>query len=197
MLARSGSLPAGCGWSYELKWDGFRAIIRAGRDFRVQSRRGWNMTARVPELAGLPVHAVLDGELIALGDDGWPDFPLLCERVLNSQATIPLRFIVFDVLELDGESTLRLPHRERRKLLDSLALDGSHWQTSPLFDDGDAVWQVAQERGLEGVVAKRDSGVYRPGERGSWVKVKNREYWRYGLMREGARYGSFGLNRFR
>src|SRR5690349_7612217 len=78
MLARSGSLPAGPGWSYELKWDGFRAIVRAGRDFRVTAGAAGKMTARIPELAALPVDAVLDGELVALRDDGWPDFPLVC-----------------------------------------------------------------------------------------------------------------------
>src|SRR4051794_31357993 len=111
MLARSGGLPVGGGWSYELKWDGFRAIVRCGRDFRVRSRRGWNMTPRVPELAALPVDAVVDGELIALGDDGLPDFPLVCERLLNSKTTIPLAYVVFDLLELEGESTIRLPYR--------------------------------------------------------------------------------------
>jgi ATP-dependent DNA ligase len=53
MLARSGPLPTEAGWSYELKWDGFRAIVRSGREFRVRSRRGWNMTPLLPELAAL------------------------------------------------------------------------------------------------------------------------------------------------
>jgi bifunctional non-homologous end joining protein LigD len=78
-----------------------------------------------------------------------------------------------------------LPFRERRRLLDSLRLHGPHWQTSAIFDDGEALFAVAQERGLEGVVAKRLSVSYRPGERG-WVKVKNRSYWRWEIEREGA-----------
>jgi bifunctional non-homologous end joining protein LigD len=83
-LLRSGRLPERHGYAYELKWDGFRAIVRCGAVFRVRSRRGWNMTPRVPELAALPVgNAVLDGELVALGEDGWPDFPRVCPRLLS------------------------------------------------------------------------------------------------------------------
>jgi bifunctional non-homologous end joining protein LigD len=185
MLARSGPLPHQDGYAFELKWDGFRAIVRAGEGFAVRSRRGWNMTALLPELAALPVDAVLDGELVALGEDAWPDFPLVCDRLLNGRASIPLIYIVFDVLELDGQATIHLPYRERRRLLDSLGLHGPHWQTSAVFDDGEALFTVAQERGLEGVVAKRLRGAYRPGERG-WIKTKNRGYWRYALEREGA-----------
>ena|SRR5437773_104417 len=83
MLARPGRLPDEDGYAYEPKWDGFRAIVRCGGEFRVRSRRAWNMTSRLPKLAALPVDAVLDGELVALGDDGWPHFPLVCERMLR------------------------------------------------------------------------------------------------------------------
>jgi ATP-dependent DNA ligase len=86
MLARSGPLPVAGGYAFELKWDGFRAIVRAGESFGVRSRRGWNMTPLVPELATLPIDAVLDGELVALGEDGWPYFPLVRERLLNGRA---------------------------------------------------------------------------------------------------------------
>jgi ATP-dependent DNA ligase len=63
MLARTGRLPEKSGYAYALKWDGFRAVVRAGRDFCVRSRRGWNMTPLPPEPAVRPVDAVLDGEL--------------------------------------------------------------------------------------------------------------------------------------
>jgi bifunctional non-homologous end joining protein LigD len=185
MLARSGPLPSEPGWAFELKWDGFRALARTGSEFQVRSRRGWNMTTLVPELAAIPVEAVLDGELDALGEDGWPHFPLVCERLLNGKPGIRLVYIAFDVLELDGQQTTHLPLRERRLLLDGLALDGPHWQTSAVFDDGEALVSVAAEHGLEGVVAKRLGSIYRPGERG-WLKIKNRAYWRYPLEVEAA-----------
>ena len=82
--------------------------------------------------------------------------------------------MVFDVLELDGQRTTHLPYRERRRLLEGLDLNGTSWQTSAVFDDGEALLAVARERGLEDVVAKRQASTYRSGERG-WVKTKNRE----------------------
>ena len=178
MLSRSGPLPLEPGWAYELKLDGFRAIVRAGDRFQVRSRRGWNMAPQLPELAKLPADAVLDGELVALGDDGWPDFPRLCRRMLQGDRRIPVVFVAFDLLELDGRRVTHLPLNERRSLLDGLDLNGAAWQTSALFDDPEALWAVCVDQGLEGVVAKRLRSPYRSGERG-WVKVKYRAYWRY------------------
>jgi len=77
MLARSDSLPTGGDYAYELKWDGFRAIVSTEGTLRVRSRRGWDMTEHVAFLAQLPVRAVLDGELVALDQEGKPDFPEL------------------------------------------------------------------------------------------------------------------------
>jgi bifunctional non-homologous end joining protein LigD len=151
MLARSGRLPDRDGYAYEPKWDGFRALVRSGSEFRVPSRRGWNMTVRVPELAALPVSAVLDGELIALSEDGWPYFPLVSQRLLLGDSRIPLIYVVFDLLELKGRPTTQLPYVERRRLLESFELKGSHWQTAPSFEDGEALFAVICERGLEGV----------------------------------------------
>ncbi len=77
MLARSGTIPRRGDYAFELKWDGFRAIVSTEDGLRVESRRGWNMTERLPELAALPTGLVLDGELVAFGDDGQPSFPRL------------------------------------------------------------------------------------------------------------------------
>jgi bifunctional non-homologous end joining protein LigD len=89
MLLRPGPLPSGEGWAFELKWDGFRAIVSTEDGLRVRSRRGWNMTAQVPELAALPDGLVLDGELVAFNEHGGPHLPLLCERVLHGTARSP------------------------------------------------------------------------------------------------------------
>ena len=83
MLSRTGKIPIGAGWSFEVKWDGFRALVSTENGLKVRSRRGWNMTAAVPELAELPAGLVLDGELVAFNDDGDPHFPLLSRRVLH------------------------------------------------------------------------------------------------------------------
>jgi ATP-dependent DNA ligase len=76
MLARSGPLPSSSGWSFELKWDGFRAIVSTEDGLRVRSRRGWNMTTVLPELRRLPTGLVLDGELVAWKGSE-PRFPLV------------------------------------------------------------------------------------------------------------------------
>jgi bifunctional non-homologous end joining protein LigD len=185
MLARAGRLPTRGDFAYELKWDGFRAIVSTENGLQVRSRRGWNMTDRVGFLASLPVSALLDGELVALDADGKPDFPLLCECLLMGRASAPVTFMAFDLLRLEGRDVLRLRYSGRRALLEELNLNGRSWRTPEAFDDGEALWAAVCEHELEGVVAKRRSSRYAPGERG-WIKTKNRGYWRYEMEREGA-----------
>ena len=186
MLARSGQLPTGGDYSYELKWDGFRAIVSTEGELRVRSRRGWDMTEHVGFLAQLPVAGIFDGELVALDADGKPDFPQLCECVLMRRTTVPLTFIAFDVLSVEGENVMGLPYAERREILDGLDLNDRLWRTPEAFDDGAALWEAVCEHELEGVVAKRRSGRYVSGGI-AWIKTKNKEYWRYEMEREGAR----------
>src|SRR5262249_23226976 len=133
----------------------------------------------------LPVRALLDGELVALDADGKPDFPTLSESVLLRRPIVALTYIVFDVLSVGGESVMQLPYAKRRELLEQLNLNGPHWRTPEVFDDGEALFLAVCEHELEGGVAKRRSSRYLPGERG-WIKTKNRDYWRYELEREGA-----------
>ena len=100
MLARSGTIPTSGDWSFEVKWDGFRAIVSTeGAPLRVRSRRGWEMSELLPELAALPLAVTPDGELVAFGDDGRPDFPLLCEKMLMRRAGIHVTYMVFDPFE--------------------------------------------------------------------------------------------------
>jgi bifunctional non-homologous end joining protein LigD len=134
------------------------------------------MTTVLPELRSLPTGLVLDGELVAWKGSE-PYFPLICRRVLNRDMSIPLTYIVFDVLQLDGTDVSDRPYSERRKLLESLYLNSSWWRTCDTFSDGNALLTAVCEMGLEGVVAKKRSSRYRPGDRG-WVKVKNPSYWR-------------------
>jgi bifunctional non-homologous end joining protein LigD len=185
MLCRSAPLPRGPGWAFEVKWDGIRAIVETGDRVRVHSRRGWDMTAQVRDLAGLPPRLVLDGELVAFGPDGLPSFPLVCERVLHRRRRIPIVFMIFDVLQVGAEATVNLPYRERRHVLEQLDLRGNAWHTPAVYDDGDALYRLVCQRGLEGIVAKRRAQAYRPGEP-AWIKVKSRAYWRWPLEREAA-----------
>ena len=86
------------------------------------------------------------------------------------------------MLALDGETTTNMPYMRRRDLLERLDVGGGFWFLPPVFDDGPALLAATCEQGLEGVVAKRRHSLYWPGERG-WIKVKNRDYWRFGRER--------------
>jgi bifunctional non-homologous end joining protein LigD len=187
MLASPGTLPDDDGdWSYEFKWDGVRALakIEGGR-LRLHSRKGNDITVTYPELRLLgeelgSTQAWLDGEIVALRD-GRPSFPALQQRMHvhnDRQArslsnSVPVTYLIFDVLHLDGRSCMELPYEERRALLEALELNGPHWHTSPKFDgDGAAVVETAGEQRLEGVIAKRKSSRYYPGRRtADWLKI--------------------------
>jgi bifunctional non-homologous end joining protein LigD len=161
-------------WAYEMKWDGYRAIVEVAHGrLLVTSRRGLDVTKDYPELAGIvdasPVaDLVIDGELVVLDDDGHPSFAAIQRHL------VPAVLMCFDVLRLDGADVTELPWHERRRLLEALGLAGPHWQTPPIADGraADAV-AAATALGLEGVVAKRRDAPYRPGVRSSaWRKLK-------------------------
>jgi len=182
MLSRPGPLPSGSEWSFELKWDGFRALVSTEEGLAVRSRRGWDMTAMLPELRALPDGLVLDGELVAWKGSE-PHFPLVCRRVLSRDMSVPLTFVIFDLLRREGVDLTGRPYDERRSELGELGLDGIGWATTEAFEDGRALFTAVCELGFEGVVAKNHASLYRPNDRG-WVKVKNPNYWRRDAERE-------------
>src|SRR2546423_1210456 len=81
MLARSDAIPTGSGWVFEPKLDGFRCLVCTHGRLHIRSRRGWDMTALLPELRPLPKNAQLDGEIVALDENGLPDFHRLGSRL--------------------------------------------------------------------------------------------------------------------
>jgi bifunctional non-homologous end joining protein LigD len=185
MLATTGLLPRGAGWSYEFKWDGVRAIAHlSGGPIRMWARSGAEITIAYPELAPLGRvlnDAVLDGEVVVFNEAGRPSFTALAERMhvrdphraARLAASMPVMYMIFDLLRLDGVDLTTHPYAERRALLESLALNGSHWLVPPSLSDGAATAAAAEENSLEGVVAKRTDSLYRPGLRSpDWVKVK-------------------------
>jgi bifunctional non-homologous end joining protein LigD len=184
MLLTAGSVPDGVAWSLELKWDGCRAQLRyGGRAPTLRTRNGRECSSDFPELLGIADALVerqvtLDGELVCLRDDGRPDFARLRRRLAGPGASpAPVLLQVFDILHLDGHSTRGLPYRERRALLDELALDGPAWRTpaSIVLERSEAFVARVAELGLEGVVAKRLDSRYMPGRRSAaWIKHKLR-----------------------
>lgn len=185
--ATPGKPPAGDGWLHEVKWDGVRAIcaVRDGHP-RLTNRNEGDISVAYPEVVaggeGLP-GCVIDGELIALDDQGRPSFHVIAHRmharnparVAQHAATRPVTFVAFDLLELAGRSLTHLPLAERRALLEELDLDRPAWRLSEAYDDGEALASFTREAGLEGVISKRASSTYQPGARSAdWVKTPHR-----------------------
>lgn len=214
MLAVTGGLPTGAdqtNWGYELKWDGVRVIAYVAGSVRATSRRGHDITARYPELGALgdligERRAVLDGELVAFGSDGRPSFELLQRRMHVAPAEelarrVPVTYVMFDVLHLDGERTMDAPYTDRRALLEAVVPHGETGRivyVPAYFRDGSAeLLEATRARGLEGLVAKRLDSAYLPGRRaGTWRKIKHTSTqevvvagWKPG---QGARAGGIG-----
>ena len=213
MLASAARMPVhDQEWAFEIKWDGVRAITYwQPRQLRIESRNLNDVSARYPELRALGLQlgsreAVLDGEIVAFDEHGRPSFELLQQRMHVSSESIirrlsreaPVSYVIFDLLYLDGHTTIKLPYRERRALLDELELRGAAWQT-PAYHVGEGreLLAAAAEQRLEGVVAKRLDSPYRPGKRtDEWLKIKNvnRQELVIGgwLPGKGARAGRLG-----
>mgnify|MGYP001318920717 CR=1 FL=1 len=206
MLAVNGELPSGPGWAYELKWDGVRALaVVSGDRVRLYARSGAEITAAYPELAGLATalpDVVLDGEIVVFDAAGRPSFATLAERIhvreparaARLAAEIPVTYMIFDILRLDGEDLTGRAYLRRREVLERVVPPGPRWLVSPWFADGPATLTAAAEHSLEGVMAKRLDSRYRPGARSSdWIKVKRDRTadfvvggWRPGARRLGS-----------
>jgi bifunctional non-homologous end joining protein LigD len=221
MLATSGTTAdvSSGDWLFELKWDGFRAIVSgSGGKIRLTSRSGIDMTPTYPELADpryWPAHDfVADGEIVALSKNGHPSFELLQKRmnlfkpgdVERARAAVPVQLMVFDLLydagAQGGADLTSLPLSERRKRLTDfragLPSKGSPIHISEILEhDLDDLLASASELGLEGVMAKRADSKYQSGRRSrSWIKLKLERMqevvvggWRPG---SGARLGTVG-----
>jgi len=188
------SVPAGEGWLHELKLEGYRLqVAKDGPEVRLYSRRGHDWGKRLAALAealqAIPARsAILDAELCLLAPDGTSDFAGL-QAAMGSgrEHDLAVRAFVFDLLHLDGQDLRPLPLTERRRQLERL-LERAKVPRLLLveaFDDGQALLEVAERHGLEGVVSKRRLAPYRSGECLDWRKVKtqswseaNRERWR-------------------
>jgi bifunctional non-homologous end joining protein LigD len=176
-------------WSFEVKWDGVRAIAyaRPGR-LRLESRNLREITDSYPEVRGLlgdlgMRDAVLDGEIVAFDDSGRPSFERLQRRMhVTARASVrrlasstPVVYAIFDLLYLDGRSLIELPYSARRSRLEELELGGPAWRVPAAHaGDGARLLEATRAQGLEGLIAKRLKSRYEPGRRsGAWLKVKH------------------------
>lgn len=167
LLSRAATPPSGEQWSFELKYDGWRAIVEVRRSaLRVWTRNGRDITERYPELAQLrrllPA-CVLDCELVVLDDEGHPRFDWM-HRTRRPDATL----VAFDTLRARGHTIVQRTLEERRAILSDLLPDDLPMMLrSKPFDDGAALLAACESRQLEGIVGKRRGSRYSPGERSS------------------------------
>ncbi|MFJ2004630.1 ATP-dependent DNA ligase [Streptomyces chartreusis] len=194
MLATSGKLPPTSQdprWAYETKQDGQRAVVYLAGDgtLLLRARSGEDITAAYPELQALgdtlgTTPAVLDGEILALDEQGRADFQLLQSRMglahsparaARMAAQTPAHLVLFDVMHLAGRSLLKVPYSRRRGRLEDLDLNGPYWSTpGAVVGHGAEALAATREHGLEGLVCKRLDSLYEPGVRSrAWVKIRN------------------------
>jgi bifunctional non-homologous end joining protein LigD len=202
------------GWLFEVKWDGHRCLANLGTATRLTSRTTRDMTGQFPELIDLhrqlaARNAVVDGEIVALDRDGRPSFERMQDRfhrapeeLARNKGRVPVQFIAFDLLWLDGEPLLDLPLFERRaRLVEVLVETGDVRLSQVVQGRGVDFFEQARELGLEGVVAKRAASPYRPGTRShDWRKIKALRRqdcvivgWTPGQGQRGATLGSLLL----
>ena len=190
MLAESIDMPFDGGdWLFEIKWDGYRAIafIEDGK-VRLVSRNQNDLTPRYPELKDMAqsVHAktaILDGEVVALDEEGRSSFSLMQQRtgfrpggkrgVAN--ADVPVLYYAFDLLYLDGYDWRRVPLQQRKAKLASLLVQGDAVRYSDHYEaHGKALFAMAKKKGLEGILAKKRDSSYEERRSREWLKIKIR-----------------------
>ncbi|MET0364068.1 MAG: DNA ligase D [Sphingobium sp.] len=178
------AVPTGNGWLHEIKFDGYRAVVAvAGDTVKVFTRSGLDWTDKFAPLAAhiaaldLPP-ALIDGEIVAFGKDGNPEFAALqaiLKRGHGSQTDkTPLSFFAFDLLELDGENLRPLPTIERKERLEALLREAEPPinVAEHVIGAGETLYRAMCDAGQEGIIAKRADAPYRGARTRNWVKVK-------------------------
>jgi bifunctional non-homologous end joining protein LigD len=170
--------PHGAEWVHEVKWDGYRILTSiANGKVKLWSRNALPWNDKIPDIvqaiAGLGLaDARLDGELIAL-HEGRSDFNML-QKTLSGEALTPLVYMLFDIPHFEGFDLSHATLLDRKALLEGLLAHApDRLAVSRHFtEDGDAVFAMAMEQKLEGIMSKRADGGYRPGRGDDWLKIK-------------------------
>ena len=173
-------------WFFEIKWDGYRSVafIENGKA-RLMSRNHNELTGRYPELHALPAavkarNAILDGEVVALDEQGRASFSLMQQRTGIRQhgrtkaanPDIPIVYYLFDILYLDGYDLHKVSLVERKQLLKHVLTTSDLIRYSDHFDNGRTLFAAAKQNGLEGIVAKRRESCYEERRSSEWQKIK-------------------------
>lgn len=171
-------------WLFELKWDGYRAIgVIEPQQVTLTSRTGKDLSQQFREMENLAdafrsLPIVVDGELCVLDKDGKPDFQALQAREKpipghKRAKPLPVTYVVFDCLYADGRDLRDQPCEERKRRLESLIVpDRNVMYSKHVIGKGKELFELAQRRGLEGIVGKVRASPYRSGRSREWVKIK-------------------------
>ena len=185
MLAQTADAPFNSeDWIFEIKWDGIRAISYVDDEVSIRSRNDKELKQNFPEfdeLKTLARNVVLDGEIVVI-KDGKADFQSVIQRAKATRSheieveaqRNPATYVVFDMIEKEGQPLLELPLIERKKLLEQSLREGSHVSLSLFVDkEGEAYYDAALKKGVEGIIAKKKDSPYTPGVRShNWLKIK-------------------------
>ena len=174
-------------WLYEIKWDGYRSVafIQQGK-LRLVSRNQNDQTAQFSELGDIPNHirarnAVIDGEVVAIDEQGRPSFSLMQQRTgirhghfkAPGRHDVPVLYYAFDLIYVEGYDLHKVGLEDRKRLLQDIVLPGDNLRYSDhQIGQGAALFQVAGQRGLEGIVAKRRNSGYEERRTREWLKIK-------------------------
>jgi bifunctional non-homologous end joining protein LigD len=172
--------PTAGNWIYELKFDGIRLIaVKDHKKVSLLSRNKNDLSERFPEIVQAvknlpPDECVLDGEVVALDDEGRSSFQLLQAREMDGRKS-PIYFYAFDLPQLNGKTLVSLPLEVRKNVLESLCADAGDpiRYSGAIGGDANQLLKEIRRRGLEGIIGKLHNSVYEPGRRsGAWVKLK-------------------------
>jgi bifunctional non-homologous end joining protein LigD len=175
------------GWLFEIKWDGYRAIgFIEDSTVRLVSRNHNDLTGQFSELRELPRfvkarNAILDGEIVAIDEQGRPSFSLMQQRTgfrpgkrrLPGREGVPILYYAFDLLYLDGYDLRRVGLEKRKELLQSVLESEEIVRFSDHYPEkGRELFEVARQRGLEGILAKKRDSAYQEERSRDWLKIK-------------------------
>ena len=173
-------------WLFEIKWDGYRAVafIEKAR-VRLVSRNQNDLTAQYPELRDLPrlveaENVILDGEIVALDEQGRASFSLMQQRTgirehgrhVAARRDIPVLYYVFDLVYVNGYDLRRVALGDRKRVLAQIITSEGPLRYSDHFDKGVALFEAARSKGLEGILAKRRGSCYEERRTREWLKIK-------------------------
>jgi bifunctional non-homologous end joining protein LigD len=175
-------------WFFEIKWDGYRAVsFVENSSVRLVSRNQNDLTPRYPELRELPKYinarnAILDGEVVVLDEQGRSSFSLMQQRTgirahgrqVSPQRDLPIFYYVFDLIYLDGYDLRRVTLEERKRVLKEILLPGEIVRYSEHYpgQQGTSLFDVAKQKGLEGILAKKRNSCYEERRTSEWLKIK-------------------------